>query len=347
MNPLAADLDNVLSRTVGLWEELRGGRLFLTGGTGFFGCWLLESFLWASEKLCLNAETVVLTRNPEAFACKAPHLAFHKAVKLHTGNLDDFTLPEGSFTHVIHAAGDLSKGNSDDAAGLLTRSFCGLQRVLELARQSGAAKVLCTSSGAVYGPAVPGRWKLREDDPPSGIPLETRGAYAEAKRMAELLGTLSAQQHGFEFKIARGFAFLGPYLPLDAHLAAGNFIRDALAGSPIMVRGSGTAVRSYMYPADLAVGLWKVLFRGAHGRPYNLGSDQPVTIAELAHAVARECDPPPPVSVLEQARPEEVVDYYVPDITRARTELGLDLSLGLAEAIRCTLAWHQRITKAT
>ncbi len=70
---LARDIDDIFDRTRSLWKDLRGGRIFLTGGTGFTGCWLLESFLAANDRLKLDAQAVVLTREPQAFCRKAPH----------------------------------------------------------------------------------------------------------------------------------------------------------------------------------------------------------------------------------------------------------------------------------
>src|SRR5258708_22521586 len=94
-HPLADDLDHVLRQTSGLWEDLRRARLFMTGGTGFFGCWLLETFLWANDHLALDASLVVLTRDPNAFARKAPHLARHPAVTLHDGDVRTFAFTNG------------------------------------------------------------------------------------------------------------------------------------------------------------------------------------------------------------------------------------------------------------
>ena len=79
-NLLSVDLDHILDHTRDLWEQVRGNRVFITGGTGFFGCWLLESFCWANDHLNLGASVTVLTRNSQAFQRKAPHLASHSAV---------------------------------------------------------------------------------------------------------------------------------------------------------------------------------------------------------------------------------------------------------------------------
>src|SRR5215831_15668977 len=142
-NPLAADLDHVLRHTAGVWEELRGARIFITGGTGFFGCWLLESFAWANDKLDLHSEAVVLTRNANAFRLKAPHLAAHPAIRFHQGDVRTFDFPAGSFSHVIHAATESSSGlNERDPLVMLDSIVEGTRRVLDFSVAAGARKFL-------------------------------------------------------------------------------------------------------------------------------------------------------------------------------------------------------------
>ena len=60
-------LEEIFSSTETMWEELREKEIFLTGATGFFGIWLLKSFIYANNKLNLNSKATVLTRDPASF----------------------------------------------------------------------------------------------------------------------------------------------------------------------------------------------------------------------------------------------------------------------------------------
>jgi dTDP-glucose 4,6-dehydratase len=142
--------------------------------------------------------------------------------------------------------------------------------------------------------------------------------------------------------IARCFAFVGAYLPLDAHFAVGNFVRDGLQGGPIRVTGDGTPLRSYMYGADLAIWLWTILVRGVPMRPYNVGSAEALTIAELAHLVGSTFTPPVPVSIAGAIAPGAPAERYVPAVTRAETELGLRVTVPLADGVRRMVEWHMK-----
>jgi len=332
------DLDHVLTHTLGLWEELRGQSLFITGGTGFFGHWLLETFNHANDTLSLGAKATVLSRNSEALAQKSPHLAARSDLVWTAGDVRDFRFPEGQFRYVIHAG--TTSGAPVEPLEMFDTIVQGTRRVLDFAASHGARKFLFTSSGAVYGRQPSELTHLAEDYRGAPDTLDPASAYGEGKRAAELLCTLLSQKHGFEAKIARCFAFVGPHLPLDQHFAAGNFLRDALAGRPIQVGGDGTALRSYLHAADLAVWLWTLLFAGKAGQAYNVGSEEAVSIGELAHAAATLREPPLPVEIAQAATPGVMPMRYVPAAARASAEFGLETRLGLAEALHRTYRWH-------
>lgn len=341
-NPLAHDLDHILNYTADLWHELRHKRIFITGGTGFFGCWLLESFLWANDKLNLNSSVVVLTRNLEPFKKKAPHLAEHPAVQFHLGDVTSYEFPSGEFSHIIHAATEANaKFNREHPLQMFETIIQGTQHTLEFARQAGTKKFLLTSSGATYGKQPANITHISEDYSGSPDPMDTNSAYGEGKRAAEMLCTLYNKQYGIETKIARCFAFVGPYLPLDIHFAIGNFIRDGLRGDPIKVNGDGTPYRSYLYAADLAIWLWTILIKGKSCYPYNVGSDNMLTISELANTVANVCGHPNNVHIAKQAVLNQPMERYVPSIIRAKSELILQIKIELDEAIRRTMIWNK------
>ncbi|HEX4086566.1 MAG TPA: NAD-dependent epimerase/dehydratase family protein, partial [Chthoniobacteraceae bacterium] len=221
----------------------------------------------------------------------------------------------------------------------------GTRAALAFAAASGTRRFLLTSSGAVYGRQPPDMTHVPETyvgGPDIGDPMS---AYGEGKRAAEMLCACYRRKYpDLSTVVARCFAFVGPILPLDAHFAIGNFIRDALKGGPIQVGGDGAPYRSYLYAADLAVWLWTLLFKGEAGVAYNVGSAEDLDIETLARAVARHAQPPCEINIARPRTPGAPPSRYVPDVTRISRELKLPPIIGLGDAIARTFAFHRAIT---
>jgi nucleoside-diphosphate-sugar epimerase len=338
-NRLAHDLDGILARTEPLWQQLRGERILITGATGFFGCWLLESFAWANRRLSLNAHAVGLSRHPGRLAEKAPHLAQDPAITMHAADVRHGDFPHGTFSHVIHAATEASARLNAKAPLVMFDTIVeGTRRTLQFAIASSATRFLLVSSGAVYGDQPPQLTHVDESFAGGPDPLNPGSAYAEGKRAAEMLCSLAASPR-LATTVARCFAFVGPYMKLDAHFAIGNFIADRLHDRPICVRGDGSAVRSYLYASDLMVWLWTILFRSQSRRAYNVGSEDALNIAALAREVASALPPETVVNITSTATPGAPTHRYVPCTARAREELGLHAEVPLREAIGRTHEW--------
>lgn len=346
MHPLPApDLDAVVARTRPLWDELAGARLLLTGGTGFFGRWIVETLAHANRTLGIGVRVVLLTRDPDGFRARNPALAADPALELLGGDVRDFRFPDGPLTHVVHAATDTRP--SVPPGEVFDVIVEGTRRALACAVAGGARSFLLTSSGAVYGAPPPDLAAVPEDFAGAPDPVDLRAAYGHGKRAAETLCAIAHREHGLRATIARCFAFVGPALPLDGHFAIGNFVGDALAGRPIAVRGDAGALRSYLYAADLVVWLLTILLRGAPARPYNVGSDEVVSIGDLARLVADELAPGLAVSLPATGpAPGALRSRYVPDVVRARGELALERTVDLRAALRRTADWHRRAAAA-
>jgi len=339
--PLAIDLDEVLDTAEVDFAALDDVRLFVTGGTGFVGTWLLEALVWARRRRGVGPDLEVLTRDPEGFAVRSPHLVADGMVGLLRGDIRSPFVPSTVPDFIIHAATPASAALNESSPRLMYDTIVdGMCNVLEVAASASRPRFLFTSSGAVYGrqpPDVPG---LAEDHEPGAEALADLGAYHRGKRQAERLGEAAVAAGDAEVVTGRLFAFVGPYLPINAHFAVGNFIRDALDGGPVVVDGDGTPFRSYQYASDLVVWLLALLVRGESGRAYNVGSGEAIDIATLARTVAAEAGDVA-VEINGTADPSRSAERYVPDCSRARAELGLANSVSLEEAVRRTVAWHR------
>ena len=338
----------MLDRTADLWEELRGARLFVTGGTGFVGTCLMEAFVAANRAHDLGATAVLLTRDPRRFAQRAPHLAEDQALSFVIGDAASFALPSERFDMLIHAATErIFPPDRSRPFGVIEPDLAATRRVIDLAAQRSVRRLLFTSSGAVYGASASSLERIPETYPGAPDPTDIRAAYGESKRLSEYACVAAAGAFGFEAVIARLFAFVGPHLPLDEGYAIGNFIGDVLAGRSIAIAGDGTARRSYLYAADLAIWLWTILLRGTNGRAYNVGSSHAVSILELAQTVAETLAPQTSITLGREAVAGTAPSSYVPDTTRAQQELGLEAWVELPEALRRTYTHHLESRRTT
>jgi nucleoside-diphosphate-sugar epimerase len=248
-----------------------------------------------------------------------------------------------SVDFIIHAATETASIHFQTAPrAMLQTAIDGTNCVIEIAKKSPGTKVLFTSSGAVYGKSAGLGAAFSEDSASTLSTTNQSSAYGEGKRVSEMLGTLAAAVFGFEFIIARLFAFVGPFLRLDGHCAIGNFIGDGLRHGKITVKGDGTAIRSYMYSADLVIWLIKILFHGMPSSCYNVGSPEPVSISELTGLVGRVCEKE--VEIMQTPKPNLVPERYLPLVLKAAKELGLNLYHSLEDSISKTVLWHRQFT---
>ncbi len=330
------DLDHILGHTQSLWDELSGKRIFITGGTGFFGIWLLETIAYANDQQGTKVSATILSRDPQAFLARMPHIARRTEFDWLTGHPSTFSFPITPYDYLLHLATATSAhlGQTDQSAMLKTK-LASISHVLDYAKQANIRRMLVTSSGAVYGPQPPNLSHIPESYIGAPDPMDPASAYGTGKRLVEQMCSLAPE---INIVIARCFSFIGPHLPLDARFAAGNFIRDVLRDQPISISGDGRAIRSYLYAADLVVWLLTLLMRGQSLCAYNVGSDSGISICDLARTVACTGKTNDQTSILSK-NDDGSAPRYVPNIDRAKGELNLKTLIPLEDAIARTLDW--------
>jgi nucleoside-diphosphate-sugar epimerase len=302
-------------------DALRGLRIFLTGGTGFVGRWFLAGL---PRVIAYGAtpQVAALVRG-DAAPVTAPWLSWVR------GDVRSFALAGGADV-IVHAALPSTAARADRDAELRETALRGAEAVIAHARRSGARRVLVLSSGAVYGPADA---PLGEGDPFAAS--DDADTYGRVKREVEDMFR-AASGPALDVVVARLFTCIGVGYRAHEHLAHVGLLRAARAGEPIALRSDGTAVRSYLFGADLAVWLL-ALVTGSGSDVVNVGSDESLTVLEFARLVAR-AGGRDESAVVVGAEPDARRHHFVPNITRARTVYGLEPWTSAAEAVALTLA---------
>ncbi len=346
---LRPDLDTIVDRCGAAWDRLDGARILVTGGTGYVGRWIAAAIDHAHRRLGLDCRLTIVSRRPASLRGACPFLADSPAIDTVAADVRTMPFPDGRISHVIHAATPVERQASTPDAEMIGVCEEGTRRVMAVAAAAGSAAVLVASSGAVYGTRPPDGAPIPESYVGGGEPSS---AYAEGKRRSERIAA-DAARSGLPTCIVRLFAQAGPHLPLEGQFALGNFVRDAVAGRDIVVRGDGTPVRTYLYATDLVEWLLTLLTRGCRtGDPgcFNVGSEEAISIAAVAHLVA-ETDrrvagktTAARVVIEGDAVPGAAATRYVPDCSRARDAFGLVARVPVAVSVARMLEWHRRGT---
>jgi nucleoside-diphosphate-sugar epimerase len=321
------------------WLQLQNAHLFFTGGTGLFGRWFIAALLDANQRLGTNIQATILTRNPDIFLKNLADSVMPNALHFLIGDVQSFIFPPYKFSHVMHMATTSAHETfaGEDSLAKFNMLTKGTERVMLFAVETGAKKVLFTSSGVAYGAHPEGL--VTENYQGAPYTLDGQSGLGQGKRAAEFLCSYYAEKHNINLTIARCFSFAGPGLPLDIHYAIGNFIHDALFADEITVKGDGSPMRSFLYTGDLVHWLLAMLVEGNGKIIYNLGSDQALSILDLANAVKNTLAPHKKINVLgnnQHSVGNFNRSWYVPDISKAKKDLQLNVWTNLEEMILST-----------
>jgi dTDP-glucose 4,6-dehydratase len=334
------DLETITQQSRDDLQKIVNSHVVLTGASGFIGKWLTLSFLHARRELQGSGKMILSCRNSQPL----------KELLLEANFTDGYSVVESdvrSFprnviqdeTLLINAATpareSLNLGNPMEMFEIIIQ---GQRRLLELSAEKKSVRFLFLSSGAVYGKqpldlvGLPESWERAPD------PMNPANSYHEGKRVGELMGSIFLADSSIEFISARLFAFLAPFLPLDEHFAAGNFLRNALHGQNVVIKSGGGSIRSYMYSTDLCSTIWALLTRGQSGSAYNVGSSEETNLRELAEKIRSVVESSIGIDIQGIDTPTNV-SRYTPDTSKTNFLMNHPPTKTLMDAIERTSQW--------
>ena len=306
-------------------------RVLVTGGAGFIGSHLCEFLLaQGADVICMDN---LLTGSTDNIA----HLRENPRFSFVNHDVTRFIQVDDPLDVVLHFA---SPASPIDYLELPIQTLkvgaLGTHNALGLAK-AHRARFLLASTSEVYGdPLV---HPQREDYWGNVNPVGPRGVYDEAKRFGEAITMAYHRVHGVDTRVVRIFNTYGPRMRLTDGRAIPTFIRQALAGEPLTVFGTGTQTRSFCYVSDLIDGIWRLVHASVND-PVNLGNPREMTLMELAKAVLRLSGSKS--DIVFAPLPVDDPKVRQPDIERARRLLGWEPRVELEEGLTRTIEWYRR-----
>lgn len=321
---------------------LNNQSILITGGTGFVGKWIAEMVSYINENGNFNIRLYLLGRDILKFQEEVPHLATKSFVTLVEQDVRYLHDIPNDVNYIIHAAGSPdNREHISNPLKTIETFYKGTQSVLDAAsRLPELKKIIHLSSHQVYGNNI-GEELMDENSFGTFEALNVSNCYAESKRIAETLCSYYKNNLRLPIVILRPFAFIGPYQDIEKPWAINSFIRDAILGGPIRILGNGLTERSYLYASDMAYSILRSLIAGKVGEIYNLGSNTPISLNELAAKIQSQSNVK--MEILSRSSKENYlsISKLVPNTDKIIKDLNVREIFTIDEAINRTILWNQ------
>ena len=308
--------------------------ILFIGGTGFFGKAFLNYI--KSNPDNINSVTIVGRSAKNFLENNKEFIELDNVRYVYGDILNDFSqLKDFSYSHVIHAAADSTNVTNLSHLQRYTQIVDGTKNVLEFVRHHlPDSKLLFISSGGVYGDMPSNKKSFIESDMWKSDILDSSNVYTVSKRTAEHLCSLYYDEYNLNISIARCFCFSGIHLPLNVHFAIGNFIKDASANDDIIIKGDGKSIRSYLDQDDLSEWILEILKKDPFKKTvYNIGSDESISISDLAFLIKDISKKPIDVKILNENEANLKRSIYIPDCKKIKNKFNLTQKVSLSESI--------------
>ncbi|MFQ5542257.1 MAG: UDP-glucuronic acid decarboxylase family protein [Candidatus Binatia bacterium] len=309
-------------------------KVSITGGAGFIGSHLCESFLErGDEVVCIDNFSTGAEKNVASFSS-------HPRFKFIGQDVSQFIEIDGPVDLVLHFA---SPASPIDYLELPIQTLkvgsLGTHNALGLAKAKKALFLLASTS-EVYGDPL--SKPQREDYWGNVNPIGPRGVYDEAKRFAEAMTMAYHRYHALDTRIIRIFNTYGPRMRMRDGRVVPNFITQALKGQDLTVFGKGLQTRSFQYIDDLVAGIHRLLETDYH-LPVNLGNPHEMTVIDFAKKILELTHSRS--SIVFEPLPQDDPQVRQPDISRAREILGWEPRVSLDEGITKTIQYFKEQLK--
>jgi len=305
-------------------------RYLITGGAGFIGSHLCESFLQQGhDVICMDNYSTGAQDNVSGFVGN-PRFSFidHNVSRY-------IEVPE-PLDYVLHFASPASPVDYLELPiPTLKVGALGTHNTLGLAKAKKAVYLLASTSEVYGDPLV----RPQSEEYWGNVnPIGPRGVYDEAKRFAEAMTMAYHRYHGLKTRIVRIFNTYGPRMRIGDGRVVPNFISQALKGEPLTVYGQGQQTRSFQFIDDLVAGIHK-LVASDHAMPINIGNPREMTVLEFANKIIQLTGSKSPI--VYKPLPEDDPQVRQPDISKAKSILGWEPKVGLDEGLAKTIDYFR------